>query len=491
MQEKKLIVIGIDGMDYELVKKFASDMPNVNQLIDGAENARLTSVFPPDSLTAWTSLYTGLNPAEHGQVSFGKHWNSDPTPKEIETGDLAICGKTLWDKANRNGLKTAIVLPYNVYPGWQINGTMICRTNDFTSEDFPLKYFPESQSKKYKVNNQELNMFHGYYSRKQRGELVNKCIKRVIAEQDLTIQVLEGENWNLLFTYFSSLDAIQHNFWDCYDPRHPDYPGPNQYESVIQDVYIMHDKAVGKSMSCIDEKAGVIIVSNHGHGPRPTKLFNVNEFLFQKGYLKLAKGHNQYSSKAKAKLRNVAIKFVQDFGFGALAGRILSLYPKWKQKVSAESSIDWKNSFACISSFSPFKSYSYGGIWINGGCLGTDKDAFISKIIKELSEFKHPKKEEHIVKWVTRRDDLYQGDYLDLYPDIIVELKEGIGFGQEVGGNILEDGKMHKVQPGSHKLDTPVLGLRNIAMPNEVLEKNLLSLMDIAPMALSFLGIHD
>ena len=217
MQKKKLIVIGIDGMDYELVKKFASDMPNINELIGGAQNARLTSVFPPDSLTAWASVYTGRNPAEHGQVSFGRHWKDESATSDSDPGDKWIQGQTFWDIAGKKELRTAVVLPYNIYPGWQVNGIMICRTKEFAKENFPLKYLPESANKKYDVDSRNLNMFHGYFSRKQRGDLVDKCRKRVIAEQDLSLKVFETENPDLFFTYFSSLDAIQHNFWDCCD----------------------------------------------------------------------------------------------------------------------------------------------------------------------------------------------------------------------------------------------------------------------------------
>ena len=260
---------------------------------------------------------------------------------------------------------------------------------------------------------------------------------------------------------------------------------------MIRDLYKMHDQAVGHIMSLTDSDTGVILLSDHGHGPRPTTVFNINEMLRRNGWLKSNKGRSAYSSKAKARIRNTAIQFVQDFGLGNLAGRILSLYPKWKEKVSAESSIDWGSSLACVSNFSPFKSYSYGGIWVNSQLLGPGKNDFVQTLLDTLIGLKHPDTGEPIVKWAKKCKDLYQGDNISLYPDILLELKNGLGFGQEVNCDLIQDGNMHRIQPGSHKLDTPVLGIRNIKIPQEAGQKTQLTLMDIAPMILSFLGIEN
>ena len=59
----KVIIIGIDSMDSILLNKFIEELPNFKQLKHECPNLYLKSVFPPDSDTAWASIYTGLNPA--------------------------------------------------------------------------------------------------------------------------------------------------------------------------------------------------------------------------------------------------------------------------------------------------------------------------------------------------------------------------------------------------------------------------------------------
>ena len=66
----RVIIIGIDGMDKELVAKFKENLPSISKIEDISPKIDLRSVFPPDSETAWASIYTGLNPARHGVLHF-------------------------------------------------------------------------------------------------------------------------------------------------------------------------------------------------------------------------------------------------------------------------------------------------------------------------------------------------------------------------------------------------------------------------------------
>ena len=66
----KLLIIGIDSMDRELVSKYLDSLPNFRKIIEESPKIRSASVFPPDSDTAWASIYTGLNPTKHGIVEF-------------------------------------------------------------------------------------------------------------------------------------------------------------------------------------------------------------------------------------------------------------------------------------------------------------------------------------------------------------------------------------------------------------------------------------
>ena len=67
-KKKKFMVIGIDGVPYELIKNFAGKgvMPNMKRLIDTYGLKRTRAPLPEVSSVSWTSFMTGMNPGDTG-----------------------------------------------------------------------------------------------------------------------------------------------------------------------------------------------------------------------------------------------------------------------------------------------------------------------------------------------------------------------------------------------------------------------------------------
>jgi predicted AlkP superfamily phosphohydrolase/phosphomutase len=70
----RVIVLGIDGGDYETVRELidAGRLPNLAKLAESGTFAPLTSTISPESPTAWAALNTGRNPSETGVPGFVK-----------------------------------------------------------------------------------------------------------------------------------------------------------------------------------------------------------------------------------------------------------------------------------------------------------------------------------------------------------------------------------------------------------------------------------
>jgi len=70
--EKKLIILGIDGMDPQLLKQFMHEgkMPNFSRLASQGSFRLLTTSIPPQSPVAWSNLITGMNAGGHGIFDF-------------------------------------------------------------------------------------------------------------------------------------------------------------------------------------------------------------------------------------------------------------------------------------------------------------------------------------------------------------------------------------------------------------------------------------
>lgn len=64
--ERRVIVIGVPGVDPDWVDRWRRDLPNLDGLLDGQRNARMETTFPPNNAAAWTTFATGATPGSHG-----------------------------------------------------------------------------------------------------------------------------------------------------------------------------------------------------------------------------------------------------------------------------------------------------------------------------------------------------------------------------------------------------------------------------------------
>jgi len=71
-QADRVIVLGVDGFDPELLERYMGEgrMPNCRRLIDQGSFHRLRTSDPPQSPVAWSNFISGTNPGGHGIFDF-------------------------------------------------------------------------------------------------------------------------------------------------------------------------------------------------------------------------------------------------------------------------------------------------------------------------------------------------------------------------------------------------------------------------------------
>ena len=69
---QRVFVIGFDGMDPTLARKFMDEgkLPNLKALAEEGTFRTLGSTQPSESPTAWSSFATGVNPGKHNIYDF-------------------------------------------------------------------------------------------------------------------------------------------------------------------------------------------------------------------------------------------------------------------------------------------------------------------------------------------------------------------------------------------------------------------------------------
>ena len=69
---KKIIILGLDGLDPHLMNMFMAQgkLPSFSRLRSQGDFKSLRTSDPPQSPEAWSNLITGMNPGGHGIFDF-------------------------------------------------------------------------------------------------------------------------------------------------------------------------------------------------------------------------------------------------------------------------------------------------------------------------------------------------------------------------------------------------------------------------------------
>ena len=138
---KKVVVLGIDGMDPKLLQAFVDQgrMPNFKALMAEGDFRPLQTTMPPQSPVAWSTFMTGMDPGGHGIFDFIHVNPSKMTPynsmAEVDAGGRPVNlgswsfptsgggvrllrqGTTFWQMLGERGLRSTIFrMPVNFPP---------------------------------------------------------------------------------------------------------------------------------------------------------------------------------------------------------------------------------------------------------------------------------------------------------------------------------------------------------------------------------------
>lgn len=449
---KKLVIIGIDSMDIDLINKYIESLPNFKRFLQKSPKFHLRSVFPPDSDTAWASIYTGMNPAKHGIVNF-----VDPLIKSLEiqteeTESKNIRGKTFWDILGRYNKKICLLLPHATYPGWKVNGIIVSKSR----KDGSITYISEEQ---YNIDFNRLNSPVGV-PKKDDITLMNfvKTYRELIFSESTLFETFLKENkYDLYFCYFSELDTIQHYFWNYQEmgDTNVDNKKQEKFANVIKEFYIDFDKIVGRLESLLDKNTVLIIMSDHGHGSRPKTVVNINEILRINGLV--IENERKISNNLLINIYPKLFKVFCEYDLGWIFSKIIRISPRIKKYCNRPEMFNYKKSIAYVSDLSGIKAYTYGGIIINSNLIDKENyDQIRDRVIEIIKNDLGNK-----IEWIAKREDLYLGEYIKKFPDILIQMKDGYGLGMEINTPILTQALSTNIVPGSHKGDTPVFILIN------------------------------
>ena len=458
MIENQLIIIGIDGATFNIIKPLVkkNELPTFKKLIDGGSWGELETTIPPVTCPAWPSFTTGKNPKNHGAFDWF-HYNKDYSRHIINSTNIR--GKRYWDYLNDVGLICGIInMPFS-YPPQKIKGFMISGLLSPEDKDFT---YPKNLKK-------ELIRI-GYIIEPNPALLSDtKCFNKMIQTLELrknaTIRLMKNKRWDVLTVVFRASEFLQHRFWK---------KGKIKF---IWQTYKTLDNILDEMLKEAGKEINIIIMSDHGFGNIPKYAVQFNTWLVKEGYLRVNKPtkipvHKLYNFLFTIGLENIIF---------LLKKKALSALDIASRGVIWHKTKAW----ARISEDTGFIFFNRKGRFEHGIVGDRSYTKIREELIKKIEEIRNPKNEEKIIEKIWKKEELY-GDS-EIAADIIFKIKSEYSGWESLGNDVFAE-ILEPARIGTHSPK----GIFLAYGPN-IKKKKIENarLIDLAPTILALYGIKS
>ena len=364
-ENRKALVIGLDGVPYTLMQRFIADgiMPNTAALVKTGTLHRMTTSIPEVSSVAWTTFMTGVNPGKHGIYGF---MDLRPGTYDMFFPDFKfVKSETMWELLGKYGKRSIVVNVPSTYPAREINGLLISGfvAIDLKKATYPQSYVPLLEQMGYRLD------VDATKARESMDLFVTDLKETLKKREEALLYFIEKEEWDLFIATISETDRLHHFLWAASDnPSHP-------YHGLFVEVYRWIDKIIGELYTRVDRDTAVFMISDHGFTHINKEVY-INKWLEEEGYLRFDKtppeSHKDTSEGTRAFNLDPARIYIN----------IRGKYPK--------------------------------------GCVNPDSEyyALRDEIRGKLYEFNVDG--QGVVKKVFYKEEIFSGPQFDLAPDIVV-----------------------------------------------------------------------
>jgi len=468
---KKIILFGIDGGTWTLLDRYINSgyMPNLGYLVNHGMKGTLLSTFPRQTLPAWTSIFTGVNPGKHGLVGFPGHMEVNGKPSSITFRDNET--KSLWQILSEKGLRSIVVNDPVSYVPEKINGIMI--TGLLTLLESNYVYPPELVKEIEKlVGNYIFELPLEFYSvlktdKKKAYSMIDEFDEKLTT---VSLAFARNYEWDILAPIFTSTDRLQHFFW--YDE-----------EYMVQHYKKLDNRLKNFIDIAAEEEATVLVMSDHGFGPYDRAFF-INTWLDKAGFQKRKINVPLYILSRLGLSRRRLIRILNKLGLFNLVHDIATNQVKSLENLARfyDKQIDYEKSLAyAISNY---------GIYVNNRIKDGDRKQVIDSVIEGL--YKVRDKDSQVIKNVSKREEVMWGSYVDRAPDLFVDTCEGYELLHHSSSNEFGEptdlSKGLSVRTGSHRPEGIFLAYGSDIRSNSRLSEPAHT-WDITPTILHMLGL--
>ena len=456
----KVLLIGLDGMTFDVARPLmdAGKMPTLAALERRGVCATLLSTYPPISAPAWVTFLTGNNPGRHGIFNFQNlDLSRYSSFSETLVNSSYFRGKTLLDHAGVEGKR---ILAYRIpltYPAWSINGLLV------SGPPTPDRKRAYAMPAERAAELPEMTLLsHDELARaKKAGDIaaIDACNAYELKVMDEVTRRAIDDGTDVIVTFTGIPDGLHHSFWHLHDSSSPlhDVSASAHDKDVIRRWYCEIDRMIGGWLAGLGDEWAVIVLSDHGGGPAPTRYLNVNQVLAQHGYLKPTSASRARVARLVSRQMNALRRRVP--GKVWLKNHLpAALKSQVRQLRNGTGRIDWSATRAyAVPIFFPVTGINLNvrGRQPQGTVApGAEYERVRAEIMRLAAELRDSASGAPLCRQVLRKEDVLAGPHLDNVPDILLVTADGIDGGHDVD-RLLADVPLDALRnvSGSHAME--------------------------------------
>jgi predicted AlkP superfamily phosphohydrolase/phosphomutase len=436
----KVLFLAIDAADKLLIHKWAADgtLPTIRSLLATGLVGETMSLEGLYEGSTWPSFYTGVNPACHGFYSLTQLNPGTYEFYRCYPGDF-IKREPFWNYLSGAGRKVAILdIPLSGISK-ELNGIQMVEWGShdgiygFCSWPYQLK-----QDVLAKFGSHPLTRSCDSFGRipQELPAFKNLLVEGVLKKAKLTNHFLNQGGWDFFAQVFTESHCVGHQCWHLHDPSHPGYDP--EIASImgdpLRDVYVAIDTAIGEILAQVDQETIVFLLVAH----RMAHYFGMQcvlpEILCR---LKVAKKPSEEISTDKFSKMFGRLENILTCCWRYIPNRIKKPLGVTRHRLRGWIDRHQGRSSPMFFGIDPRKSKcfmlhngaSVCGLRVNlagrepEGLIqpGDEMDIFCNQLGEDLLEIVNLDTGNPAVKSVKRTGKVYQGEYLDHLPDLLVE----------------------------------------------------------------------
>ena len=449
----RTVIFGVDGLAFRIIHPMMErgELPNFRKLQEQGCEAVLESKYPPLTPPAWTSLSTGLKPARHGVYDFWMYEDGQEagSARKASVQTHRKGGKAIWNILSEFGKRVLVLNVPITYPPEPVNGIMVSGyltpsadvqfTYPASFRDELFRVVPD-----YKIDIKLREIFKGKVEARV-DRLVDATLDMTQARTRLLTYLLKEKPWDFCYVVFVGPDRLQHSLWDeiiALEPKTLEY-------------YRLLDAALGQVMEQMQPEDTLFVVSDHGF-QGISRSFDINEYLYSKGLLKLRSTAQRDKASRFATIKH-AFKRMGLLALLQKVKRILKGAGIIKKKSTSVykpslADIDWTQTLAYVPSMS-----GYGGGFADIFLDDSMDDGLVAELCEDLKRQVDPATHRPLIDELFTTEVYGTGPYAPRERHLILLPTDGITFNMSLGNrwlwNDVFTGRDTKKRRGSHQKD--------------------------------------